>query len=260
MPSEWVRLNVGGAQADAYMALPEGEGPHPGVVVAMHVFGVDRFVRGKCDELAEAGYAAIAPYLFHRSAVGNDELTGYAFEDPKRREVAMPLKDALRDDELVEDMLAALRHLQAQDGVGGPFGVTGFCIGGRIAYLMAVATDEFSACADFYGTDVHLPWGGDGPAPLDLTANLDCPLAGFFGDLDANPTPADVDRLEAELRRQGKPYSFHRYPDGQHAFNDPFNPVRWNPAVAADSWDKLIGFFDGALKAPVTPSPVVGGG
>ncbi len=249
MPSEWAQISVGGKQAEAYVALPEGDGPHPGVIVAMHVFGIDRFVQGKCDELAAAGYAAIAPYLFHRSNVENGELIGYAFEDPKRREVAMPLKDQLRDGELVEDMLAALRHLQGMPGVAGPFGVTGFCIGGRVAYLLAVGTDEFSACADFYGTDVHLPWGSDGPAPLDLTADLRCPLAGFFGDLDANPAPPDVDRLEDELKRQGKPYAFYRYPDGQHAFNDPYNPVRWNPSVAADAWVKLIDFFDGALKA-----------
>ena len=246
--SEWVRIDVGGKQADAYVALPDSDGPHPGVVVAMHVFGVDRFVQGKCDELAEAGYAAIAPYLFHRSDVSNDELVSYAFEDPKRREVAMPLKDAFRDDELVDDMLAARGYLDGLPNVSGPFGVTGFCIGGRIAYMLAVRTKEFAACADFYGVDVDLPWG-DGPVPLDLTADLDCALVGFFGDLDANPAPPDVDKLAAELAAQGKPYVFHRYPDAQHAFNDPYNPVRYNPAVAADSWAKLTAFFDGALKA-----------
>ncbi len=251
MPSEWMRISVGEGEMDAYAALPEGAGPHPGVVVAMHVFGVDRFVQGKCDELAEAGYAAIAPYLFHRSGVGNDELIGYAFEDPKRRETAMPLKDGLRDSELVEDMLAALRRLQGIPGVGGPFGVTGFCIGGRVAYLLAVGSDEFSACADFYGTDVDLPWG-EGASPLALTSGLDCPLVGFFGGLDSNPAPADVDKLEAELEREGKDYEFHRYSEGQHAFNDPFNPVRWNSAIAADAWEKLIGFFDRALKRGVT--------
>ena len=87
--SEWVDIEVGGRQIEAYVASPDGPGPHPGVVVAMHVFGVDRFVQGKCDELAEAGYAAIAPYLFHRSGVTNAQLIGYAFEDPQRREAAL---------------------------------------------------------------------------------------------------------------------------------------------------------------------------
>ncbi|MCY4581874.1 MAG: dienelactone hydrolase family protein [Chloroflexi bacterium] len=248
MASEWVSINVGGKQVDAYLAQPDAPGPHPGVVVAMHVFGVDRFVQEKCDELAQAGYAAIAPYLFHRSEVTNAQLIGYAFEDPARREVALPLKDSLRDDELIPDMLAGLEHLRGLPEVSGPFGVTGFCIGGRIAYMLAVRTDEFTACADFYGVDVDLPWG-DGPTPLSLTADLDCALTGFFGDLDANPAPPDVDKLEAGLRAEGKPFTFHRYPNGQHAFNDPYNPVRYDPEISADSWPKLIGFFDGALKA-----------
>ncbi len=251
--SEWVDIEVGGKQVTAYVSSPDGPGPHPGVVVAMHVFGVDRFVQGKCDELAEAGYAAIAPYLFHRSDVTNAQLIGYAFEDPQRREAAMPLKDSLRDDEIIEDMLAALDCMRSMPNVVGPFGVTGFCIGGRIAYMMAVRTGEFSACADFYGVDVDLPWG-DGPTPLSFTAELDCPLSGFFGDLDANPAPPDVDKLEAELKACGKPFTFHRYPNAQHAFNDPYNPVRFDPEVAADAGLKLIAFFDGALKERVEVS------
>lgn len=160
----------------------------------------------------------------------------------------MPLKDSLGDDELLQDMLAGLECLRGLPDVSGPFGVTGFCIGGRIAYMLAVRTKEFAACADFYGVDIDLPWG-DGPAPLSLTANLDCPLTGFFGDLDANPAPPDVDKLEAALHAEGKPFTFHRYPNGQHAFNDPYNPVRYDPEISADSWPKLIGFFDSALKA-----------
>lgn len=253
MASQWTRIDVDGEPADAYLALPDGPGPHPGVVVAMHVFGIDRFVQEKCGELAAAGYAALAPYLFHRSGVSNAQLTAYAFEDPARREAAMPLKDALRDSELIADMGAGLNALRALPDVSGPFGVTGFCVGGRIAYMMAVRTREFTACADFYGVDVDLPWGDGEPDPLSLTANLNCPLAGFFGDLDANPTPADVDKLEAALREHGKPFEFHRYPNAQHAFNDPYNPVRYDPEVSADVWPKLIAFFDGALKTRQAP-------
>ena len=253
MASAWVEIDVDGRPAAAYRAVPEGPGPHPGVVVAMHVFGIDRFVQGRCDALAEAGYAAIAPYLFHRSGVGNAELIAYAFADPRRREVAIPLKDRLRDDELVVDMLAALGHLEALGNVSGPFGVTGFCIGGRIAYLMAVRTARFGACADFYGVDLDRAWGA-GPAPLGSTADLDCPLIGFFGDRDTNPSPSDVDALEAALNAHGKPHAFHRYPDAPHAFNDPYNPVRFAPAAAADAWPKLITFFDAALRARETAS------
>ncbi len=253
MTSEWVQINVQGEKVDAYVASPETKGPHPGIVVAMHVFGVDKFVQGKCDELADAGYVAIAPYLFHRSSVSNEHLISYEFADPSRREVAMPLKDMLRDEELLEDMGAAGQYIEALPYVSGSLGVTGFCIGGRIAYMMAVRTKLFAACADFYGVDVDLPWG-DGPIPIARTSELEAALAGFFGDLDQNPSPRDVDKLEAALKAEGKSYAFYRYADAQHAFNDPFNPVRYNAGVAADSWPKLLAFFDGVLKTKAAVS------
>jgi carboxymethylenebutenolidase len=240
-------IEVNGTEADAYVAMPVGPGPHPGVVVAMHIFGLDRFVRGKCDDLAAAGYVAIAPYLFHRTDVSHQVLGDFDYADSSRWERTPALKASLKDDEVVADMLAAAAYLRAQPEVSERIGVTGFCIGGRIAYLMAVSTDQFQACADFYGGEVGLAWG-DGPAPLDLTGDLDCAMAGFFGNDDYNPTPEDVDCLQAELERHGKPHSFYRYDGANHAFNDPFNPDRWREHAGTDSWRKLIAFFDGALR------------
>ena len=73
-------------------------------------------------------------------------------------------------------------------------------------------------------------------------------LAGFFGDLDQNPSKLDVDHFEAELKAKHKNYTFHRYSNAQHAFNDPYNPVRYDQEASRDSWPKLIEFFDEALK------------
>ncbi|MBL75629.1 MAG: hypothetical protein CL763_01675 [Chloroflexi bacterium] len=247
MKSQWVNIVVNNKEIEAYVAQPEGEGPFPGVVVAMHVFGIDKFVQGKCDALAKEGYIAVAPYLFHRSGISNHQLTSYKFEDPKRREVAMPLKDNLKDSEIIDDMLGALDHLKGMSNSNFSFGVTGFCIGGRIAYLMSVNSTEFKACADFYGVDIDLGWGEE-PSPLSLTKNLQCPVIGFFGDLDQNPSYGDVDGLQAELKAQGKEFIFHRYPKAQHAFNDPYNPVRYDPDASNDAWPKLIDFFDKAMK------------
>jgi carboxymethylenebutenolidase len=244
MASSWVALEVDGSRMDAYVAAPTGDGPYPGVVVGMHAFGVDKFIQGKCDELAASGYVVIAPYLYHRQKnISLQELIGLKFEDPRRREVAMPMKDLLRDDEIQRDVLAALDHLKSMPSVSGQFGITGFCIGGRVTYLMAVASGAFDAAAVFYGTDVNKSWGHDGPSPLALSGQIRCPLVGFFGNEDTNPSPADVDEMEQELERQGVPHAFYRYDGAPHAFNDPFNPVRWTPAAAADAWPRLLDFF-----------------
>ncbi len=156
MNGKIVTIDSAGDRIPAYVSTPEGPGSHPGVVVAMHIFGIDRFVRGKCDELAAAGFVAIAPYLFHRTDVSHEDLGGFDYADASRWERVPTMKATLKDDEIVEDMLAAASHLRGLDTVGRRLGVTGFCIGGRIAYLMAVRTDVFSACANFYGGDVEL--------------------------------------------------------------------------------------------------------
>jgi carboxymethylenebutenolidase len=248
MPGTMTTITVEGKPVDAYVAVPEGQGPFPGVAVAMHVFGVDRFVRGKCDELAQAGYIAVAPYLFHREPTTNDALTGIAFDDPARRDTAMPMKDRLVDAQIQADMLAAVGHIRSLPQASGRVGVTGFCIGGRIAYLMGVTSQEFGAVGIWYGTDPHLPWGHDGASPQALTKELACPVVGFFGNEDANPSPEMVDSLGAALRAAGKDYEFHRYDGAPHAFNDPFNPVRFTPKAAADSWPKFVSFLDRYLK------------
>jgi carboxymethylenebutenolidase len=248
MPGTMTTLTIDGTAVDTYVAMPEGPGPFPGVAVAMHVFGVDRFVRGKCDELAAAGYIAVAPYLFHREPVTNEQLTGIAFDDPARRETAMPMKDRLVDAQIQTDLRAAAAHIRSLPQASGRVGVTGFCIGGRIAYLMGVSGEEFGAVGIWYGTDPDLPWGHEGASPQALTPQLVCPVVGFFGNEDANPSPEQVDSLGAALRAAGKDYEFHRYDGAPHAFNDPFNPQRFTPAAAADSWPKFIAFFDRCLK------------
>ena len=66
MPSFTDKLTVGGSEMDMYAALPDGSGPHPAVVIAFHVGGLDDFDRKMADQLAEAGFVAVVPDLFHR--------------------------------------------------------------------------------------------------------------------------------------------------------------------------------------------------
>jgi len=79
-------------------------------------------------------------------------------------------------------------------------GIVGFCMGGRIAFLMAAASESFKAAVDFYGGGVYSKWG-DRPAPAELAANVSCPVQGHFGELDKNPPPDEMRRLDAELTK-----------------------------------------------------------
>ena len=248
MPSDWTTLDVDGAPMESYLAVPDGTGPFPGVVVGMHTYGVDRGVRQFCDDLAREGFAAIAPYLYHRNTdLTVHEYSAIPFEDPRRREEAAVRGRATSLNDLRQDVLAAVAYLRDLPQVGAsPVGITGFCLGGRLSLYMAGASDTFAASAIFYGTDMNRARGGD-PSPLSFAANIRCALAGFFGSEDQNPSPADVDEVDAELDRLGIPHTFHRFEGTPHAFNDPYNPVRWTPEPAAEAWRLLIEFFRGAL-------------
>src|SRR5438093_13751846 len=120
MAGVWETLSVDGREMRAYTHLPES-GPHPGVVVGMEGHGMDDFAMQMVDRLAGAGFAAIVPDLYHR-------------EDPNAADGTAGRYGRLRDEQVVRDVSAAIAYLR---GKGSPkVGITGFCMGGRVAYLM----------------------------------------------------------------------------------------------------------------------------
>ena len=117
------------------------------------------------------------------------------------------------------------------------------------------------ACRLGSGIDAAIDcWGGnvvvDDPknltakkpvAPIDLTDGIKCPIMGLFGNEDANPTRAHVDKTEAELKRLGKTYEFYRYDGAGHAFFAHYRPnYRVEPAV--DGWNKVFAFYAKTLS------------
>ena len=80
-----------------------------------------------------------------------------------------------------------------------------------------------------------------------MVANITCPVVGFFGNDDGNPSPEDVDRLDAELSKHGIAHSFHRYDGAGHAFQNFLNEANYRESQAEDAWGKVIDFFGEAL-------------
>jgi carboxymethylenebutenolidase len=203
--------------------------------VAQHGPGLDGFVQDAVVRLFREGYVAAAPELFHRQPAQIPEGTSRV--------------GLLKDDEIITDMNAALAHMKGLKEVTvGPVGVVGFCMGGRVSLLMAAANSELKACTVFYGGNVFKQWGSL-PSPFDRVKDINCPVIAFYGNEDTNPSPDDVNKLDAELTRLGKPHEFHRYDGAAHAFQNFLDASRYRERPARGSWSEMLAFFAQHLKS-----------
>lgn len=229
MTSFWDSTTVDGAEMRLYVSVPEGTGPFPGVVVIQHQGGVDDFVEDMTQRMATAGYVGVAPDLYHRDGPDCQD------DGPTRRA-------RLRDVTVIKDVNATVDCLKGHSAVDAErLGIVGFCMGGRVAYLMAAVNPSFKASAAYYGGNIMVPWG-DSPAPFDRTADIHCPLIGLFGEEDANPSPADMRKLDAALTKYGKVHEFYSYPGANHAFMNA-RGTRYHAEADRDSWPKTLAFF-----------------
>jgi carboxymethylenebutenolidase len=235
MAGRWDTVSADGSDMRCYVAEPAGSGPFPAVIVIQHAGGVDEFVRTMTDRSGAAGFIGIAPDLYHRE----DRNSG---DDPLTR------MSRLRDANIIKDVAAAIDHVKTLPNTrGDSIGITGFCMGGRVAYLMATQRPDFKAAVVFYGGNIMRPWG-EGPAPFELTERIQCPVLGLFGEDDGNPNPADVAKLDAELTLLRKVHEFHSYPGAGHAFMSEGRPS-YRGDAANDAWQKCVAWFDKYLKA-----------
>jgi carboxymethylenebutenolidase len=229
MTGRWDDVQVGGQTMRCYLALPAGPGPHPAVVVIQHAGGVDPFVQSMTDRVAEAGFVGCSPDLYHREGSGSSD-------------DALTRMSRLRDNTIIEDVDAAIAHLESlPEADGSRIGITGFCMGGRVAYLMATQRPGLRASVVFYGGNIMVPWG-DGAAPFDMSDRIACPVLGLFGADDGNPNQADVAKLDAELTRLGKKHEFHSYPGAGHAFMSE-DRLSYRPDAATDAWTRCTAWF-----------------
>ena len=121
--SSWQQVDTDNSTMRMHVSIPKGSGPFPAVVVIQHQGGVDEFVQNITRRLAESGYVAAAPDLYHR-------------DGPECTDDIVTRRTRLRDRTIINDVNATAAFLQQQDSVdGNRLAIIGFCMGGRIAYL-----------------------------------------------------------------------------------------------------------------------------
>ncbi|MSQ05711.1 MAG: dienelactone hydrolase family protein [Dehalococcoidia bacterium] len=242
MPSFTEKLKVSGKEMSVYASVPSGSGPFPAVVVAQHGGGVDTFIKSICDRLAKEGYAAVAPELYHRITEDMVKSSGKT-----RREL-------LNDVEIIADVNTTVDWLRGHKSIDRErIGVTGFCMGGRVTWLAAATNPHFKAAVPHYGGNIMQLWGkGEKPA-FELASGIKCPILFHFGELDENPSQADMRKLDAELTRLKKTHQFITWPGANHAFMD-HTGQRYVKSAAEGSWPKTLEFFATHLKKAAAPA------
>jgi carboxymethylenebutenolidase len=236
-----VQVRNGDLAIDSFLAIPQGEGFFPGVVVIQEIFGVNDHIRDVTQRLAREGYVAIAPAIYQRQAPGFE--TGYTPEDV---EIGRVYKNLTQASELLGDIQAAIDYLYnlpqvKRSGVG----CIGFCFGGHVAYLAATLTD-IKATASFYGAGITTSSPGGGEPTVTRSPHIKGTLYAFFGMEDASIPRPQVDEIETTLQTYKIPHRILRYPGADHGF---FCDQRasYNRQAAADAWKQVLELFSTTL-------------
>lgn len=239
-----IQLPTQDSPMDAFVAVPEGDGPFPTVIVIMEAFGLNDHIRDVARRYAAAGYYAISPDLYHRSPA--PRVVGY-----EEMQKLMPLMGGLSDAHIEADLRTTLDFLKHQSAVAANrIGITGFCMGGRVAYLAAAYfPEEIKAAAVYYGGRIV---GGDRNAnspvaPVDLTPQIRGAVIGFFGDEDRGIPVEQVDAIRAALATAGVPSEVHLYHGAGHGFFCD-DRAAFHEASAQDAWRRTQDWFGRYLK------------
>jgi carboxymethylenebutenolidase len=232
MSTKKVSLKVNdGSEMEAYVSMPEGKGPFPGIIVFQEAFGVNQHMRHVTDRIAKEGYVAIAPQLFHRTA-GNAEF-GYGDFS-----MVMPHFQAITEEGLSTDIKACYDWLKGQaEVVHDKLGTIGFCLGGRVSFL-ANTILPFSACVSYYGGGLH--------TIADKAVDVKAPQLFFWGGLDKHILPEHVETVVNAMQKAEKPYINVVISYADHAFSCDDRP-NYNADAAAEAWAMSMVFFKNKL-------------
>lgn len=212
-----------------YLAVPEGEGPHGGVILIHEWNGLVDRVRQVADALAAEGYVALAADLY----------SGRTGSSPEENRALV--RETLADmDRIVANLDAAARLLKSRRDVTGKVATIGWCYGGGVALSYALGSDHHEGTAIFYGRLLDDP---------ERLAAIHHEVYGTFAAEDRGIPPEQVDRFVAALREAGVPNDVHVYDEVDHGFwlyvdRDP--DANLGPAL--DAWQRLKAYLKRTVR------------
>ena len=211
-----------------HLALPEGEGPFPALVLIHEWWGLNDNIRRFAEDFAEQGYVALAVDLYD----------GEVATTPDR---ARELATSVRNDTAAafENLASAVSLLKARkDVLQNSLASVGWCFGGGWSYEMAKNDLDVDASVIYYGRF----------NPEDDLSIMRAKILGHFGEDDVSISTEDVRSLEANLQTLDDEHQIFIYPHAGHAFANEDNELSYVPEAANLSWQRTLDFLARMLK------------
>ncbi len=223
-----VDLHVNGDGAYAFVAQPDDDASHPGLVLIQEWYGIEPHILDLAQKLAAQGFVVAVPDLYHGKV---------ATEPDDAMRMIMMIRGNV--DKAANEIIGALETVKAMPNVDPKrLGLIGFCIGGFMTYTVASRYADLGAAVPFYGA-------GYDPTPEDV-AKVNAPVLAIYGSKDDSVSAEQRQKIEQMYKEAGKDYTMKVY-DAGHAF---INPVHGNgnEQAASEAWPLAINFLKEHLR------------
>jgi carboxymethylenebutenolidase len=224
---EWVQVRQGARDVHCFVVYPEVKDKATAVIVIHENRGLTDWVRGVADQLAEAGYIAIAPDLLSGSAPNGGRTSDFASADDAGKAIY-----ALKPDQVTADLNAVANYADKLPAANGKLAVAGFCWGGGQSFRFATNTKKLRAAFVFYGP---------GPEKEEDIARVNCPVYGFYGGADARVN-STIPKSTELMKKSGQTYEPKTYDGAGHGFmraGEAPDASEANQKARDEAWNRL---------------------
>ncbi len=226
---EWVAVKHGARAVHAFLVYPESKQKAGAVVVIHENQGLTHWVRSLADQLAAAGYLAIAPDLLSGQAPGGGKTSDFPSGDAARQAIG-----ALDPEQITADLNAVTDYVRKLPAASGKVAVAGFCWGGRQSFRFATSRGDLAAAFVFYGA-------GPEKVAADVVS-IRAPVFGFYAENDARIN-ATLGATEAAMKSAGKRYEHVTYAGAGHGFmrsGEAPDTSAENRKARQDAWKRWV--------------------
>ena len=199
---EWASIKHDGRTVETLVVYPESKEKRPVVLVIHEIFGLSDWAEELADEVAEAGYIAVAPDLLSGKGPNGGRTSAFANQDQVIEAV-----HGLNPDEITADLNAAADYGLKLPASSGKLFVAGFCWGGSQSFRFATNRADLAAAFVFYG----------GPPDKADMARIKAPVYGFYAENDAR-IGATIPDTKEQMKAAGKTYEPVTYAGAGHGF------------------------------------------